>query len=128
MPAQHSAPADLSPDVHRRLIGAMRLLASPVDGERNAAAAAIGRIVTTHNLDLGSLLARPATPKLARREPPLADTLATDLIFVGRRAAQLSEWERAFVTRLASWRGTISPAQRRKLGEIAKRLRTEGAR
>jgi hypothetical protein len=99
-----------------RLVKSLALLASPVDGEKLAAAEAACRIIAAAGLTWGDLI-RSAE---VRREPLYTTWRATcgELI---KRPGDLRAWERKFIVDLPNF-PRISTRQRYVLNEIAQRV------
>lgn len=110
-----------------RLVKMLALLASPVPGERDAAACAAVRLLEQHKLSWADvvgparLVSRASTPRASQagHEHDWHGTLRECLACIDL----VTEWERGFLETLAA-RCTISPRQLVVLGQIARTLRS----
>lgn len=117
-------PADrLDADLARRLSSVLARLASPHDGEKLAAVAAIDRILGPRGLRLPELIAGLAEPPPASRpDDPPDDIAARELLRrIDASPWMPGPWERQFLASLRCWRGRLTAKQRVKIGEIAAR-------
>lgn len=110
---------DVDPDLARRLAAVAGRLASPHDGEKLAAVAALQRLLERRGLRLGELL-----EGLAADRPP-RDRDREMLEAVLAEADRLDTWKRRFAESLRPWVGSFTPKQRAKLLEIAASLSFE---
>ncbi len=104
-----------------RIIGCLNLWRKPgTTGERDAAAAALNRLLEARGLGWEEIINRQACNIEQRHEPPFLGWRG-DLAACQRAAHNLTEWEQNFVSRLPDFR-VLSVKQRRMLDEIALRV------
>lgn len=110
----------LSATERRRLIAALGLLSSPVDGEALAAARATTRLIAATALAWDQVITpavarvpvyRPPMPALPTVEEAEADPRRAAAALVSRDGVRLSAKELRFLTKLTGWGGPVSPAQ-----------------
>lgn len=113
----------LDADLARRLASVLARLASPHDGERLAACAAIDRILAPRGLRLPELIAGLAEPPPAPRPDDLPDdTAARELLRrIDASGWTPGGWQAQFLAGLRLWRGRFTLKQRSKIAEIAAR-------
>ena len=104
-----------------KLAKTLALLGSSHAGERDAAAVAAHRIVTSAGLTWADLI----RPREVKREPLFSTWRATCAELI-RRPSDLRPWERKFVADLPAF-PRISTKQRYILSEIAGRVLNRGA-
>ncbi len=119
----------LSDSQQRRLVGVLGLLSSDQAGERAAAALLASRLVKSNGLTWAELIIKAGVAQSAL--PAGTDTrgrsdLRSNLALCRRHLGRLNDWEAEFVSSLAAQRKPPSPAQSRKLAQIADALRKDG--
>ncbi len=119
--------AMLSPTELRRLVAVLSRLGSAFDGERAAAALLASRMLRDRGLTWDTLLsARPSGPAPSRPADPPGNT-GTDFTLCLWNIKLLTDWEQRFIRSVATVKQR-TPAQSRKVTEIADALRKSGVK
>lgn len=106
-----------------KLASILGLLGSSHQGERDAAALAADRLVRGRGLDWSEVLGGSEQPPA---EPPHRDeasSLRADILACQQFPGLLTQWERQFLETLRHRGWTVTPKQRRILGEMADKVR-----
>jgi hypothetical protein len=115
----------------------VRLLSSPVDGERLGAVHALERVLKAAGASFHDLADRivnvPQAGRQSRQEPPPRDELWPINQALAKRLLDayqgpLTPWGCEFLTSIVGWRGGLRPKQRSTLEGIHRRAREWGWR
>jgi hypothetical protein len=121
--------ASLSPEDRERLVKVLRLISSPHNGEKTAAAERAQAMLESRGLDWGDVIGTERIVEkpvwILVRDDDEAD-LVEKCIMQGQH---VKPWEWEFLNSINAWlaeRGKLTPKQRDKLNEIIVKLKAMG--